>query len=578
MTPESNLLLKPRDAAASEPESTPANRPADQQDWWRGAVIYQVYPRSFQDTSGNGVGDLQGVVQRLPYIASLGVDGIWVSPFFKSPMKDFGYDVSDFTAVDPLFGSIDDFKALIKTAHEHNLKVIIDQVLSHTSDQHEWFQESRQDKTNARADWYVWDDAPEDGAMPNNWMSIFGGSAWSWDEQRQQYYLHNFLTSQPDLNYHCPAVREQVLQEMAFWLDLGVDGFRLDAINFCYHDAELRSNPIKPMQERKGRGFSPDNPYAAQYHKYDSTQPENLVFLQDIRALTERYPGTVLLGEVNSDDSLSTMAEYTSDNNKLHMAYSFELLADEFGAAYITETVAAITDKMAQGWPCWAVSNHDVQRVVTRWGKNNHRTQFAKTALALAASLRGTVCVYQGEELGLCEAPIEHSQLQDPFGIAFWPEFKGRDGCRTPMPWHAEDDNAGFTCAQPWLPIPDVHKILSVAEQELDQDSVLNFYRRFLAWRKEQPGLIEGNLEFLSADDDLLVFKRALARSQTQSSETIVACFNLSHEPKVWQPETSFLTSNQLQLIHLSAAGQPQFEAGNWHLPACSFALFKVPS
>ena len=234
--------------------------------------------------------------------------------------------------------------------------MIIDQVLSHTSDQHPWFKESRTSKQNDKADWYVWADAKADGSEPNNWWAIFGGKAWQWDETRQQYYLHNFLVSQPDLNYHCEAMRRQVLKEMQFWLDLGVDGFRLDAINFCYHDAQLRDNPEKPLEDRKGRGFSADNPYAAQYHLYDNTQPENLSFLQDIRRLLNQYPGTVALGEVNSDDSLHTMAEYTSGNDKLHMAYSFELLADEFSEAYIRDTVANVTEQLDTGWPCWAVS------------------------------------------------------------------------------------------------------------------------------------------------------------------------------------------------------------------------------
>lgn len=481
-----------------------------ERDWWAGAVIYQVYPRSFQDTTDNGVGDLNGITKRLPYIASLGVDAIWVSPFFKSPMKDFGYDVSDFRDVDPLFGELDDFKLLLQSAHALGLKVMIDQVISHTSDQHPWFQQSRQSRDNDKADWYVWVNAKADGSEPNNWLAIFGGSAWQWEPKREQYYLHNFLTSQPDINYHCDAVREQILEEVEFWLKLGVDGFRLDAINFCYHDETLRDNPLKPESERKGRGFSPDNPYAAQYHLYDNTQPQNLAFMQQIRALLNRYPNTVALGEVNSENSLKTMAEYTAGGDKLHMAYSFELLADEFSADYIATTVATICQELGQGWPCWAVSNHDVERVVSRWGKNQQSRQFAKMALALAASLKGSVCVYQGEELGLCEAPIAEHQLQDPFGIAFWPHFKGRDGCRTPMPWHADAQYAGFSDGKPWLPIPDSHTVLAVDQQEADPESVLNFYRQFLAWRKQQDALLLGDCEFEQGDDVLVVYRKSV--------------------------------------------------------------------
>ena len=248
----------------------------NQQPWWRGAVIYQIYPRSFMDANNDGIGDLQGIIAKLPYIKSLGVDAIWISPFFKSPMKDFGYDISDYRDVDPMFGTMDDFDQLMAKAKLLDIKVIIDQVLSHTSDQHAWFLESKESKDNDKSDWYVWADANEDGTPPNNWLSIFGGGAWQWEPRRQQYYLHNFLTSQPDLNFHNEDVRQHVLDNVEYWLKKGVDGFRLDAINFCYHDKELRDNPAKPPEERKGRGFSEDNPYAYQYHYFNNTQPENV--------------------------------------------------------------------------------------------------------------------------------------------------------------------------------------------------------------------------------------------------------------------------------------------------------------
>ncbi|MDE1923981.1 MAG: alpha-glucosidase, partial [Gammaproteobacteria bacterium] len=293
--------------------------------WWQGAIIYQIYPRSFLDTDGDGVGDLRGIHARLPYIAGLGVDAIWISPFFKSPMADFGYDVADYRAVDPLFGTLADFDALLAEAHHLGLKVMIDQVLSHTSIEHDWFRESRQSRDNPRADWYVWADPRADGGPPNNWLSIFGGVAWTWEPRRAQYYLHNFLAAQPDLNFHSPAVRGAMLDNVKFWLDRGVDGLRLDAINFCFHDAALRDNPPKPAQLRLGRGFRADNPYAYQFHVHDNTQPENLAFIGELRALLDRYPGTVALGEISSEDSAATMAEYTQPG-RLHMAYSFELL------------------------------------------------------------------------------------------------------------------------------------------------------------------------------------------------------------------------------------------------------------
>ena len=503
-------------------------------EWWRGAVIYQVYPRSFQDTNGDGIGDIRGVIQRLDYIADLGVDALWLSPFFKSPMKDFGYDISDFRAVDPIFGNLDDFDELVDQAKRRSLKIMIDQVLSHTSDQHQWFIESRGSQDNPKADWYVWADASEDGAEPNNWLSIFGGSAWAWDAHRGQYYLHNFLESQPDLNYHCDELRTQILDELEFWLKRGVDGFRLDAINFCYHDRKLRSNPIKPEHERTGRGFSPDNPYAAQYHYYDNTQPENLAFLESVRELLNRYPGAVTLGEINSENSLQTLAEYTSGENRLHMGYNFELLASEYSADYIKNTVEALEQVIDEGWPCWAISNHDVVRVVSRWGSGVNNAQFAKMSLSLAATLRGTLCVYQGEELGLTEADIPRDQLQDPYGIQFWPEFKGRDGCRTPMPWN-DSELAGFTDGQPWLPVAPEHRAMNVRAQATDHESVLNYYRAFLKWRARQRCLLVGDIRFLDAPDNMLMIERAV--DDQQGTETLIACFNLSDSPVNWTPE-----------------------------------------
>jgi len=475
--------------------------------WWRGAVIYQIYPRSFLDTNGDGVGDLPGIVERLDYVASLGVDAIWISPFFKSPMADFGYDIADYREVDPLFGRMQDFDRLLAKAHALGLKVMIDQVLSHTSVAHAWFQQSRESRTNPKADWYVWADARDDGTPPNNWLSIFGGVAWKWEPRRGQYYLHNFLSSQPDLNFHHPEVRAAALDNLRFWLDKGVDAFRLDAINFCFHDRQLRDNPPKPKDKRVGRGFSADNPYAFQYHYYNNTQPENLAFLEQVRKLTDQYPGTTTLGEISSEDSLATMAEYTS-GRRLHMAYSFELLSDDFSAAYIRSTVEALETRLTGGWPCWAISNHDVKRVLSRWGGDTPAPALAKLLTALVASLRGTVCIYQGEELGLPEADLPFDELQDPYGIAFWPNFKGRDGCRTPMPW-TDGNGAGFSSAKPWLPIPDGHRALAVSRQEADPDSVLHGFRSFMRWRQQHPALRCGDVRFLDAPEPLLVFTRA---------------------------------------------------------------------
>jgi alpha-glucosidase len=485
----------------------------ENQPWWRGAVIYQIYPRSFMDANHDGIGDLAGIVQKLPYVKNLGVDAIWISPFFKSPMKDFGYDISDYREIDPIFGTMENFDQLMTKSKELDLKVIIDQVLSHTSDQHAWFVESRQNRTNDKSDWYVWADANADGTPPNNWLSIFGGGAWQWEPRRQQYYLHNFLTSQPDLNFHNEAVRKAVLDNVRFWLDLGVDGFRLDAINFCFHDKLLRDNPPKALEDRQGRGFSDDNPYAFQYHYYNNTQPENIEFMEDIRALMDQYPNVVTLGEISSEDSLQTMAEYTQGDKRLHMAYSFELLTPDGSPNYIRNTVEALEEQLSDGWPCWAIGNHDVARVASRWnnGSNKKSNTAAQSKMynALLASLRGSVCSYQGEELGLTEADIAFDDLQDPYGINFWPTFKGRDGCRTPMPWNKNSANAGFSTSEsPWLPVSDVHGDISVEVQENDNESVLIAYRTFLNWRKMQSCLLYGDIKFIESNEDKLVFTR----------------------------------------------------------------------
>jgi alpha-glucosidase len=525
--------------------------------WWRGAVIYQIYPRSFLDTNGDGVGDLPGIIRRLDYVAKLGVDAIWIAPFFVSPMADFGYDIADFRNVDPLFGTLADFDDLLAKAHEAGLKVMIDQVLSHTSAEHPWFKESRQSRDNARADWYVWADAREDGGPPNNWLSLFGGCAWQWEPRRGQYYLHNFLASQPDLNFHHPDVRAAVLDNLRFWLDRGVDGFRLDSINFCYHDAQLRDNPPKPKEKRVGRGFSADNPYSFQYHWYNNTQPENLAFLQELRALLDRYPGVVALGEISSEDSLATMAEYTR-SRRLHMGYSFELLSDDFSASYIRETVRAQEAQMTEGWPCWAISNHDVERVLSRWGNGNASAAMANQLTAMVCALRGSVCVYQGEELGLTEADVPYESLRDPYGIAFWPNFKGRDGCRTPMPWDSTAANAGFSDAAPWLPIPDEHRALAVSWQDAQPASTLNVFRDFMRWRRGQPALRWGDIRFINLPEPVLAFTRGFGE------QTLLVMFNLSAQAVA----VNLPRDVRLQLLDGHGLRQGTMQDQLMHLPA----------
>lgn len=495
-------------------------------DWWRGAVIYQIYPRSFQDSNGDGIGDLKGITARLPHIASLGADAVWISPFFPSPMKDFGYDVSNYVDVDPMFGSLNDFDTLIAEAHRLNIKVMIDLVMSHTSDQHPWFIESRSSRFNPKADWYVWSDAKPDGSPPNNWLSIFGGTAWHWDPTRMQYYMHNFLTSQPDLNLHNPEVQDALLDLTRFWLKRGVDGFRLDTINFYFHDKELRNNPALAPERRNASTAPAVNPYNFQEHIYDKSRPENLEFLKRFRAVLNEFPAIAAVGEVgDSQRGLEIVGEYTSGDDKMHMCYAFEFLApDPLTPARVVETQNAFAAAAPEGWVCWAFSNHDVVRHVSRWGQEIlDRDAFAKLAAAILLSQRGSVCLYQGEELGLTEADIAYADLQDPYGIQFWPEFKGRDGCRTPMVWDAQAHQAGFTTSdKAWLPVQVEHQLRAVSAQYGDPASVLEQYRRFLAFRKQHSPLSKGEIRFLASDEQLLAYERQYG------NETILCMFNMS--------------------------------------------------
>jgi alpha-glucosidase len=493
-------------------------------DWWRGAALYQIYPRSFQDSNDDGVGDLAGVLLRLDYVASLGVDGIWLSPFFPSPMRDFGYDVSDYLGVDPVFGTLAQFDDVIAKAHALGLKVIIDQVWSHTAEEHPWFRESRASRDNPRANWYVWADAKPGGTPPNNWQSWMGGSAWRWEPRRRQYHLHNFLPQMPDLNFHCPAVQDAILDVAHFWLDRGVDGFRLDTANLYFHDLALRDNPPLPP------GEAGDSPVLMQRHEYNANRPETLPFLERLRALLDRYPGRMAVGEIGGAESLPRMIEYTHGPSRLHTAYSFALLGDRHDPVYVAACLAPWGQDSTDGaraWPSWATSNHDVPRVASRWGAGGGGSfSFGGTEtlatvtdqagpgatphlhLALLAALRGTIFLYQGDELGLPQSEIAFENLQDPFGKAHWPLNKGRDGCRTPLPWAAAASSAGFTNGTPWLPLDFAHRALAVDAQERDPSSTLAFTRTLLALRRQHAALRLGSFDVEQADDSLLIVRR----------------------------------------------------------------------
>ncbi|MGF7007461.1 alpha-glucosidase family protein [Aminobacter sp. BE322] len=491
-------------------------------EWWRGCVIYQVYPRSYQDSTGDGSGDLAGITRRLPHIAALGADAVWLSPFFKSPMADMGYDVSDYCDVDPMFGLLADFDALVAEAHRLGLKIVIDQVLSHSSDKHPWFVESRASRDNEKADWYVWADPKPDGTAPNNWMSIFGGPAWEWDSTRRQYYLHNFLASQPDLNFHNSAVQEALLETVRFWLDRGVDGFRLDTVNFYVHDKWLRDNP--PLEKSVSGEIDEKNPYEYQDHLFDKTRPENIEFLKRFRALLDEFGGRTSVGEVGDGErSLQTVANYTSGGDKLHMCYTFDLLGPKFSAGHVRKCIADFEAAVADGWVCWAFSNHDVIRHVTRWTRpGGDPGAVARFSIALLACLRGSICIYQGEELGFGEAELAFEELRDPYGIRFWPGYKGRDGCRTPMVWDAQAEQGGFTDGKPWLPIPAEHRALAADRQQRDPASILSHYGAVLAARRRHPELIHGSISLLEANDDVLAFVR------TAGGQRMICAFNFS--------------------------------------------------
>ena len=513
-------------------------------EWWRGACIYEVYLRSFQDSDGDGEGDLPGLLRRLPYLADLGVDAIWITPFSPSPMHDSGYDVSDYRAVDPRYGSLADFDAVIARSHELGLKVIIDQVYSHSSNEHPWFTESRSSHDNPKADWYVWADAKEDGTAPNNWLARFGGIAWEWCPQRRQYYLHNFLVEQPDLNLHNKDLQAEILDTMKFWLDRGIDGLRLDVANFYTHDPELRDNP--PAERG---GDLPSNPYYLQQRLYDRSRPETLPFLEDMRRLAG---DKLLLAEISCDWQVQRMVEYTKPG-RLHTAYSFELFAPELDGRHIAAatTQASETDS----WPTWALSNHDVARVATRWGVEKEPRRITQLH-ALLLSLQGTVILFQGEELGLPHAVVPREHRRDPEGIRFWPFDRGRDGARTPFPWTNEEGLGFSEGVTTWLPADPAHAGLSVASQSNDPNSLLAGCRSLLALRKRTPALRLGDFNVLEVEKDWLVFQR------THADVTLICAFNFAG------------SSQRLKIDGIEAVLAGELDQGQ--LPAGGFVIAEV--
>ena len=485
--------------------------------WWQRAVIYQIYPRSFQDMNGDGVGDLRGITERLPYLAELGVDAIWLSPIFVSPMADFGYDIADYCDVDPLFGTLGDLDALIAAAHDRGLKLILDLVPNHTSDQHAWFRESRATRQNPRRDWYIWRDPAPDGGPPNNWLSEFGGSAWHYDAATGQYYHHAFLAAQPDLNWRNPAVRAAIFEVMRFWLRRGVDGFRIDVIWHLIKDDQFRHNPPNP-------GYRPGDPlYRSQIPLYSADRPEVHDVIAEMRRVADEFAERLLIGEIYLPVE-RLVAYYGRDLRGVHLPFNFSLLSTPWNvpaiAALIEEYESALP---AGGWPNWVLGNHDRPRIASRVGAGS-----APLAALLLLTLRGTPTLYYGDEIGLPQAEIPADRVRDPFERNVPGKGLGRDGCRTPMQWDASP-NAGFSSAEPWLPIQPDFREVNVARERGDPGSIYWVHRRLISLRKKFKALTRGSYRLVSAMDDLLAFLRA------DANERLLIVLNFADRPALFE-------------------------------------------
>jgi len=484
--------------------------------WWRDGVIYQIYPRSFADSNGDGLGDLPGIISRLDYLADLGVDGLWLSPIYPSPDKDFGYDVSDYCNVDPRYGSLADFDRLVAEAHALGLHLIMDMVMNHTSDQHAWFQESRSSQDNPKRAWYIWRD------QPNNWQASFGGNAWEFDQATGQYYLHLFTKEQPDVNWRHPAVRQAQLEAFRFWMERGVDGFRLDVFNAYFKNPDLPDNPTKFGL----RGFD------RQRHIHDMDQPEILPLLNELRALLDSYPERYSVGETYLATPQKTVSYCGPD--KLHAAFSFDFTSNDlnypWNPGWIMQQIARReqTFNAAGVWPTSVMSNHDLPRAASRYCKGEEDAQ-ARIAMALLLTLRGTPFMYYGEEIGMRDISLRRSEILDPPGRRYWPIYKGRDGCRAPMQWDASK-NAGFSTARPWLPVhPDALQ-RNVTAQQANPDSLFHFTRKLLALRKAQPALRQGDYIPLEARPGTLAYLRRVPE------QTVLLAINFKGRPAAFTP------------------------------------------
>lgn len=484
--------------------------------WWQRGVIYQVYPRSFQDTNRDGVGDLPGITSRLDHLSSLGVDALWISPVHPSPMADFGYDISDYVDVDPVFGTLEDFDALVDEAHRRGLKVLMDYVPNHTSEEHPWFQRSRSSRDDPRRDWYIWHDPSPDGGPPNNWLASFGGSAWEWDERTAQYYYHAFLAQQPDLNWRNPQVQEAMLDVLRFWLDRGVDGFRVDVLWHVIKDDEFRDDPPNPDW------VPAHGPHSSLDHVYSSDRPETHDMVLRMREVLDRYDERVLIGELYLPVN-RLMTYYGEDCGGAHLPFNFELMRVPWAAAEVKHTVDGYEGLLPEGgWPNWVLGNHDKHRVASRVGPAQ-----ARVAAMLLLTLRGTPTLYYGDEIGMQDVPIPPNRVRDPFEKSVPGLGLGRDPERTPMQWDASE-NAGFTTGVPWLPLSADHAVRNVEVLDRDPRSILWLYRRLLALRRSEGALSVGSYTPLDRHGEVFAYMRR------HGAERILVALNLSHDGQVY--------------------------------------------
>lgn len=488
--------------------------------WWQTSILYQIYPRSFQDSNGDGIGDLQGIKSRLDYLQWLGIETIWLSPIFNSPMADFGYDVADYTGIDPIFGNMADFDELLVEVHRRKMKLVLDLVPNHTSDQHPWFLESRSSTTNPKRDWYIWKDAKPDGSLPNNWLSVFGGSAWEWDGKTQQYYYHGFLKEQPDLNWRNPEVQQAMLDVMRFWLDKGVDGFRVDVLWHLIKDEQLRDNPINVAYEDHLPTYDQLLPI------YSTDQDEVHELVAQMRNLLDQYEERMMVGEIYLPiDRL--MRYYGLNNDGAHLPFNFQLLMLPWKPQEIANAISAYEQAIPNdGWPNWVLSNHDRPRLVSRVG-----IEQARVAALLLLTLRGTPTIYYGDEMAMRDVPIPRAEIQDPQGFRMPDKNLSRDPCRTPMPWDGSQ-NAGFSNGKSWLRLDDDWPNHNIESQQADPNSVLLLYKRLIAFRQQEPSLKIGKYSFVHADRQLLVYTR-----QAADSAQFLIVLNLSHAPAYFKPK-----------------------------------------